>query len=124
MEIAIDGGLETIGLSGIPAGESTSPGPGWVSFNSFNGSVDTTTENPFAGTYAGRLFTTATAGNTVLKNANIGIGTVQANSAIDISFWARGTGADVFVELFSELDGGGVSFSELLRNYRWRPRPQ
>ncbi len=52
-----------------------------------------------------------------VKQANIGVGIVQPNQAITISFDAKGEGVNggvVFAELFSELAGGGTSASEIL----------
>jgi hypothetical protein len=118
-DIAIDGGLEAAGVGGFPV--NPPPGmlpPGWVGFTSNPAnSVGTTSTDPFDGTYAAELTASEPASNAILKNANIGIGTVQANSEVTISFWARGSDADggvQFAEFFSELAGGGVSKSEIL----------
>ncbi len=51
----------------------------------------------------------------IMKNANIGIGTVQPNSQVNVSFdlfgSVSGAGGVFFVDFFSELSGGGTSSS-------------
>lgn len=63
-----------------------------------------------SGSWAGRIFNDATASAAVVKQANIGIGTVTSGDTIDISFSAKGVGAVggvAFAEFFSEGTGGG-----------------
>jgi len=54
----------------------------------------------------------------IIKQANIGIGTITPNTAVTIKFdlfgSVTGAGGVVFAEFFSELTGGGVSKSEIL----------
>ena len=54
----------------------------------------------------------------VIKQANIGIGTVQPNSTATISFdlfgSVSGAGGVFFAEFFSELTGGGTSSTVIL----------
>jgi len=69
------------------------------------------------GDYAARIYNTVDASAALMKNANVGMGVVEANMEITISFDARGSlevGAVAFAEFFSELEGGGVSASEIL----------
>jgi len=66
---------------------------------------------------AGCIENSAAASAALMKNANIGIGVVEPNQMVTISFDARGEfgpGGVAFAEFFSELDGGGVSASEIL----------
>ena len=52
-----------------------------------------------------------------MKNANIGIGVVEPDVTVTISFDARGSlgvGGVAFAEFFSEIDGGGTSSSVIL----------
>ena len=80
------------------------------------GPVSIVTTNPSSGTYAARL-TQTTANNSLIKNANIGIGVVTPGMEITISFDARGSTANggvIFAEFFSEIAGGGVSAAEIL----------
>ena len=69
------------------------------------------------GDYAARIYNTVDASAALMKNANMGIGVVEPNMEITISFDARGSlalGGVAFAEFFSELEGGGVSASEIL----------
>lgn len=99
-EIAVNGGFETNDFSG------------WTQ----TGAAIVTT-NPSEGIYCSQLNNTTPASALLLKNANVGIGTVSAGQEVTITFDARGTLADggvAFAEFFSELSGGGVSASGIL----------
>lgn len=101
VDVAENGGFETGDLTG------------WTVFG--DGTV--TTVNPSSGTYAGQGTCNGGPCDVLFKNANKGIGVVQPGQEITISFDYRGTqsnGGVIFAELFSELDGGGVSKTELL----------
>ena len=54
----------------------------------------------------------------MVKQANLGIGTVMPNSSVTVSFdlfgSLAGVGGVVIAEFFSELSGGGTSKSEML----------
>jgi len=100
-DIAENGGFET--------GDTTA----WTVF----GGGTVTTSNPASGTYAGQGLCSGGPCDVLFKNANKGIGIAQAGGSITIEFDYRGdqlNGGVIFAELFSELDGGGVSKTELL----------
>ncbi|MBO3117810.1 T9SS type A sorting domain-containing protein [Winogradskyella sp. DF17] len=104
-ELAVNGGFET--------GDFT----GWSQFPSPSGSQTIDGSNPSEGNFAANVFNDEPASASVLKNANIGIGTVNPGDEITISFDIRGSGANGgvgFAEFFSEIDGGGVSSADLL----------
>ena len=103
-ELTTNGGFEAGDLSG------------WESFPTAN-STFTVTNDAAAGSFAGALFNDDEASAAIIKQANIGIGTVLPGQEVSISFSAKGTGVDggvSFAEFFSEIDGGGVSASEIL----------
>jgi hypothetical protein len=103
-ELAINGDFETGDFSG------------WSQFA--NGATQSIiSSNPSEGDFAANLFNTVLFTANVLKNANIGVGIVNPGDEITISFDARGNtaiGGVAFAELFSEIDGGGVSSAEIL----------
>jgi hypothetical protein len=69
------------------------------------------------GDFAGCINNTVAASAALMKNANVGIGFVEPGAAATITFDARGSltaGGVAFAEFFSELEGGGVSASEIL----------
>ena len=104
VDLAVNGGFETgdfTGWSLFPTGDDqfTIISPGSV------------------GDFAACITNEVAASAALMKNANIGIGVVEAGEEITISFDARGTlaaGGVAFAEFFSELEGGGVSSSEIL----------
>ena len=103
IELAENGGFET--------GDFT----GWEQFPN-GGSQSISTVDPSSGTYSANLSSDIPA-NSLIKNANIGIGIENPGDEITISFDMRGVtqnGGVVFAEFFSELDGGGVSSAEIL----------
>ena len=100
VEIAVNGGFET--------GDFT----GWELFPGTGGAAQQqiVTTNPSSGTYAARLTENNPAAN-IIKQANLFPGQWTEGQAIQISLDYRGTtaaGGLMFVELFNELDGGGV----------------
>ncbi|GGK14748.1 hypothetical protein GCM10007962_06240 [Yeosuana aromativorans] len=102
-DIAVNGGFET--------GDFT----GWTQF--ISGTQNIITTNPSVGTYCAELNNTVPASASLIKDANVGVGTAVANQDVTVTFDARGTTVDggvAFAELFSELSGGGVSKSEIL----------
>lgn len=112
--------LTSTGLAGI---ELTTNGDfelgdtsGWSYFPTPASTFDVTPD-AFAGSWAGEINNTTEASAGIIKQANIGIGTVMANQEVNISFWAKGAagvGGVSFAEFFSEVDGGGVSSGEIL----------
>jgi len=112
-ELAINGDFET--------GDAT----GWVTefVAPNNGTFTVTSAQANGGTYSGNLVASVPAGGglpsfPLVKQANLGIGTVQPNSTVEISFdlfgSLSGAGGVFFAEFFSELSGGGTSKSEIL----------
>jgi hypothetical protein len=109
---------------GGPSGEltingdfETGDGTGWSDFSGAGATFAVTDTQENGGVYSGNL-AAGQASVALVKQANIGIGTVQPESTVDISFDLLGSlsgdGGVVIVEFFSELSGGGVSKSEIL----------
>ena len=92
--------------------------PGWTLFCDQPGaSCEATTAEAAAGLWSGNVAVQGGPADSLIKNANIGIGTVQPNSSCDVSLDLKGSATDggvVFVEFFSELSGGGTSSSVIL----------
>ena len=92
--------------------------PGWTLFcDAAGASCEATTAEAAAGLWSGNVAVQGGPSDSLIKNANIGIGTVQPNSSCDVSFDLKGSTTDggvVFVEFFSELSGGGTSSSVIL----------
>jgi hypothetical protein len=107
VELAVNGGFETGDFSGWTEYPSPLVGPA---------SVQSTTVS--SGSFAAYLPCSINAGcDQVIKNANIGVGVVNPFDTVTVSFDLNNTaaaGGVAFVELFSELGGGGTSKSELL----------
>jgi hypothetical protein len=111
-DIALNGGFESGDFSG------------WTQFD--GGGVQTVnTTNPSSGTYSANLLVPVrTVGappvDNVLKNANLEAGNLTAFAPITVTWDMRGEligdGGVVFIELFSELSGGGVSKAEIFGN--------
>ncbi|MFT4543345.1 MAG: hypothetical protein ACI841_004771 [Planctomycetota bacterium] len=88
----------------------------WTSFPTASSSFAVTSDAN-SGSWAGEIHNSAGTSAHVVKQANIGIGTVTPGATIDISFAAKGVGVlggVAFAELFSEISGGGVSSAVLL----------
>ncbi|MEZ4386393.1 MAG: hypothetical protein R3D98_02210 [Candidatus Krumholzibacteriia bacterium] len=104
VDLAVNGGFETGNFDG------------WLLFPSAPDQITIVTPGA-SGDYAACIDNMTPASGSVLKNANVGIGTVEAGQAVTIEFDARGAfaiGGVAFAEFFSEIDGGGVSASEIL----------
>ncbi len=111
-ELTINGDFETGDLSG------------WTLFCTENsGTCSASSAEANGGVYSGNLVASVPAGGgppsfPLMKQANIGIGTVAPNSPVTIRFdlfgSLAGPGGVVFAEFFSELSGGGTSKSEIL----------
>jgi MYXO-CTERM domain-containing protein len=105
-------GIELTTNGGFEAGDTS----GWESFPTPNSTFNITGDSN-SGSFAAEVFNNDEASGAVVKQANIGIGQVTAGQEVTISFAAKGEGAIggvAFAEFFSEIDGGGVSSSELL----------
>lgn len=103
-ELTVNGGFET--------GDTSD----WESFPTANSTFNITSDAN-SGSWAAEVFNNDPASAAIVKQANIGIGTVSPGDLIEISFAAKGEGAVggvAFAEFFSELDGGGTSSSEIL----------
>ncbi len=103
-ELTTNGGFETGDTSG------------WVSFPTANSTFTVTTDSN-TGVYAAEVFNNDLTSGAVVKQANIGIGTVNPGDPIEISFAAKGdfaAGGVAVAEFFSELSGGGTSAAEIL----------
>ncbi len=112
-----DGEFTTNG--GFESGDIT----GWTSFaTDNNGTFQATDAQAKSGTYSGLLVADVNGIGSpsfpVVKQANIGVGTITPNTEVTISFdlygSLAGAGGVVFAEFFSELSEGGVSKAEIL----------
>ncbi len=89
---------------------------GWSSFPSPSSIFDVVSD-AHSGAWAGYLHNPHIGSGAVIKQANLGAGSIAAGAAVHIEFWAKGSagiGGVFFAEFFSELDGGGVSAAEIL----------
>jgi len=106
--------VELVGNGGFETGDFTD----WTLFPG-GGTQAVSAVNPSSGSFSAEAFCTTggTPCDNLLKSANRGVGVVTAGQEITVSFDYRGTTADggvIFAELFSEIDGGGVSDAQLL----------
>lgn len=102
--ITMNGGFETGDTSG------------WESFPSPTSTFNVTSDAN-TGNFAAEVFNDFAPSGAVVKQANLGIGTVNPGDPIEISFAAKGSfaaGGVAFAEFFSEIDGGGTSSAEIL----------
>ncbi|MEM8709921.1 MAG: carbohydrate binding domain-containing protein [Planctomycetota bacterium] len=115
--------LATVGMSATFGGELTSNGgfeagdtSDWESFPT-GASTFMVTGDANSGSFAGELDNQAEASGAVIKQANIGVGSVSPGDQVIVTFAAKGSagpGGVAFAEFFSELAGGGVSSATLL----------
>ncbi len=103
-DVAVNGDFEAASLAG------------WSNFDPALFTLESS--SPQEGNFNGKFTNTNDGGSAVIaKQANLAAGLLTPNADITVSFYARGSAANGgvhFAELFSELDGGGVSKSELL----------
>jgi len=105
LELAVNGGFET--------GDTTS----WTPFVDSPSTFSAEGTSPHSGSFNGKIENVVSGSAALVKQANVGVGIVTPMQDITINFWARGSaeaGGVHFAELFSELDGGGTSKSEIL----------
>ena len=116
IELTTNGGFETGDYTGWQqfgtSGNPTAPGiPGPSDQQSIVSPGST-------GNFAALIDNNLGFGNSLIKQANIGIGQVSPGQKIYIQFDARGTfatpGGVAFAEFFTELAGGGTSAAEIL----------
>lgn len=106
------GQIELTSNGGFEAGDTGD----WASFPTPTSTFGVTADAN-SGNWAGELFNDSPASAAVIKQANLGVGTVVPGQAVSISFSAKGTGAVggvSFAEFFSEISGGGTSSAEIL----------
>jgi hypothetical protein len=106
-----------------PGGELTTNGDfetgdttGWADLSSAGATFAATTAESNGGQFSGNL-AAGEAQLALVKQANIGIGQVQPNSTLEVSFdllGSVGPGGVVIVEFFSEIDPEGTSKTEIL----------
>jgi hypothetical protein len=97
-------------------GFETGDDSGWVSFPSPT-STFTVNSDAFDGSFAATLFNDTPGSAAIIKQANLGIGTVTPGMEVTISFAAKGSAANggvAFAEFFTEIDGGGTSSALIL----------
>ncbi|QDV08084.1 Carbohydrate binding domain protein [Planctomycetes bacterium Poly30] len=97
---------------GFELGDTSS----WVSFPTANSTFNVTGDSN-SGAFAAELFNPDAPAGAVIKQANLGVGTVQPGDSITISFAAKGSfanGGVAFAEFFSEIAGGGTSSNQIL----------
>lgn len=112
IELATNGGFET--------GDFT----GWQLFPSQPGNITIGTGN--GSTFGADVNNTAPASNAFMKHANLGAGLVMPGQAVTISVDLKGVtaiGGLVFVQVFWEISGGGVSGAQLLGPIFADPNP-
>ena len=104
-ELTVNGGFETGDTSG------------WADFTVAPQTFSITSDAN-SGAWAAEVFNNVDTGaGAVVKQANLGVGTVNPGDPIAISFAAKGSfaaGGVAFAEFFSEVDGGGTSKAEIL----------
>jgi hypothetical protein len=112
-QLAVNGGFETGDFSG------------WTQFESFPGN-QTITSDAASGSWAGKITNLQEGSNSLMKQANLGAGSLFAGQEIKISFDAKGSfgvGAVAFAEVFSEKAGGGTNGPNLLLSLHDKVNP-
>lgn len=104
-------GQELTNNGGFETGDTS----GWADFTAAPQTFSVTADAN-SGAWAAEVFNNVQATPAVVKQANLGIGTVNPGDQIAVSFAAKGSfaaGGVAFAEFFSEVDGGGTSSSEI-----------
>lgn len=89
---------------------------GWTSFVGAPSTFGVTGDSS-SGSFAGIVTNNTAPSGQVIKQANLGAGTVNPGDTVTITFDAKGTfrdGGVLFAEFFSEVSGGGTSSAEIL----------
>ena len=89
----------------------------WTLFPTGPSQQTVTNINPSSAPFAAGIFNSVATSNSFIRQVGIGTGIVTPGQTVAISFDARGSygiGGAAFAELFSEIDGGGISKSEIL----------
>jgi hypothetical protein len=90
---------------------------GWTPFPTGPGQQTVTSINPSSAPYAAEIINNVATGNSAIRQVRIGAGIVTSGQTVTISFDARGSygeGGVANAELFYEIEGGGISSSEIL----------
>jgi hypothetical protein len=109
------GGLAQAGEMTTNGGFESGTFSGWTQFPG-NGTQTIVTPGK-SGTYAAELKTGSGVDDEVIKQANLGAGSIPDGAAVTVSFDMRGTavnGAVAFAEFFSEKVANGTNKSEIL----------
>lgn len=104
--------IELTTNGGFEAGDTS----GWADFT-LPAQTFVTTNDANSGGFAAVITNEVDGQPAVVKQANLGIGVVNPGDTVTIEFAAKGMGTEggvAFAEFFSEIDGGGVSASEIL----------
>ncbi len=89
---------------------------GWQEFPTA-GSTFAATSDANTGSFGAELNNPTEAAAAVIKQANVGKGSINIGDTVNVTFAAKGdlgVGGVIFAEFFTEIDGGGVSSSQLL----------
>ena len=110
----------SVGLAGtelvINGNFETGDTSGWTYFPTGASSFDITSDAS-GGSFAGELFNNTDASAALIRQLNLGAGLLSTGDTINISFTLKGEGAVggvAFAELFTEVDGGGVSSTQFI----------
>ncbi|MEL6427590.1 MAG: hypothetical protein AAFP22_00950 [Planctomycetota bacterium] len=114
--VTVDDVSVSIESAEINGGFETGDTTGWDPFLTPNATFNVTGDAN-TGSFAGEIQNPDFPAGAVVKNANIGAGSIQPGDMLEISLSAKGelgVSGVIFVEFFSEVAGGGVSMAEIL----------